>query len=137
VLIIPHDVQELDAVPTPPHKHGIVHSGLGVAKPEVVPAQSDLPDFPYARFAETLGLVGVRVERPDQIGSAWDKILSADRPGVFEAYVDPNVAPLPPHISLEQAKNFLASILKGDAEALGFLKQIGKDVAVGYIPGRK
>jgi pyruvate dehydrogenase (quinone) len=101
------------------------------------PASQDLPDFPYARFAETLGFVGVRVDRPDQIGPAWDKILSADRPGVFEAYVDPNVAPLPPHISLEQAKNFLASILRGDAQALGFLKQVAKDVAAGYLPARK
>jgi pyruvate dehydrogenase (quinone) len=101
------------------------------------PASQDLPDFPYARFAETLGLVGVRVDRPDQIGAAWDRVLSADRPGVFEAYVDPNVAPLPPHISLEQAKNFLASILKGDAQALGFVKQIAKDVAAGHMPARK
>jgi pyruvate dehydrogenase (quinone) len=101
------------------------------------PASQDLPDFPYARFAETLGLVGVRVDRPDQIGSAWDEILSADRPGVFEAYVDPNVAPLPPHISLEEAKNFLASILKGDAQALGFLKQVAKDVAAGHMPATK
>jgi len=47
------------------------------------------------------------------------------------------VAPLPPHISLEQAKNFVASILKGDAQALGFLKQVAKDVAAGYLPARK
>ena len=82
-------------------------------------------------------MVGVRVDRPDQIGSAWDEILSADRPGVFEAYVDPHVAPLPPHLSLEEAKNFLASILKGDAQALGFLKQIAKDVAAGHVPARR
>jgi pyruvate dehydrogenase (quinone) len=100
-------------------------------------ASQNLPDFPYARFAETLGFVGIRVDRPDQIGSAWDEILSADRPGVFEAYVDPNVAPLPPHISLEQAKNFLASILRGDAQALGFVKQVAKDVAAGYIAAKK
>jgi pyruvate dehydrogenase (quinone) len=101
------------------------------------PASQDLPDFPYARFAETLGLVGVRVDRPDDIASAWRTVLSADRPAVYEAYTDPNVAPIPPHISLEQAKNFLASIVKGDAQALGFLKQIAKDVAAGYLPAKK
>ena len=100
-------------------------------------ASQDLPDFPYARFAESLGLAGVRVNRPDQIGPAWDEILSANRPGLFEAYVDPNVAPLPPHISMEQAKNFLSSIIKGDAEALGFVKQIAKDVAAGYMAAKK
>jgi len=41
-LIVPHDVQELDAVPEPPRKHGMVHSGVGVAKPDIVPAQRDL-----------------------------------------------------------------------------------------------
>jgi len=100
-------------------------------------ASQDLPDFPYARFAESLGLAGIRVNRPDQVGPAWDEILSANRPGLLEAYVDPNVAPIPPHISMEQAKNFLSSILKGDAEALGFVKQIAKDVAAGYIPAKK
>ena len=100
-------------------------------------ASQDLPDFPYARFAESLGLAGVRVNRPDQIAPAWDEILSANRPGLFEAYVDPNVAPLPPHISMEQAKNFLSSIFKGDAEALGFVKQIAKDVAAGYMAAKK
>jgi pyruvate dehydrogenase (quinone) len=100
-------------------------------------ASQDLPDFPYARFAESLGLAGVRVNRPDQVGPAWDELLAANRPGLFEAYVDPNVAPIPPHISMEQAKNFLSSIFKGDAEALGFVKRVAKDVAAGYIPAKK
>jgi pyruvate dehydrogenase (quinone) len=99
-------------------------------------ASQDLPDFPYARFAESLGFLGVRVNRPDQIAPAWDEVLSANRPALFEAYVDPNVAPLPPHISLEQSKNFLASLLKGDAQALGFMKQVAKDVVAGYMPSR-
>ena len=58
-------------------------------------------------------------------------------PRGVRSVLDPNVAPLPPHISLEQAKNFVASILKGDAQALGFLKQVAKDVAAGYLPARK
>jgi pyruvate dehydrogenase (quinone) len=99
-------------------------------------ASQDLPDFPYARFAESLGFLGVRVNRPDQIAPAWDAVLSANRPALFEAYVDPNVAPIPPHISLEQSKNFLASLLKGDAQALGFMKQVAKDVVAGYMPSR-
>ena len=92
----------------------------------------DLPDFPYARFAESLGLAGVRVDRPDQIASAWDTVFNAQRPALLEAYVDANVAPIPPHLSLEQTKNFLSSILKGDAQALGFVKQVAKDVVAGY-----
>jgi pyruvate dehydrogenase (quinone) len=96
-----------------------------------------IPDVPYARYADELGLIGIRVDSPDQIGPAWDRALSADRPVVFEAITDPNVPPLPPHISLEQAKHFASSVWSGDAEALGFIKQTVKDAAESYLPHKK
>src|SRR5439155_13119753 len=61
-------------------------------------ASQELPDFPYASYAESIGLRGVRVENPEDVGHAWDEALRADRPVVLEARVDPNVPPLPPHI---------------------------------------
>jgi pyruvate dehydrogenase (quinone) len=100
-------------------------------------ASQSLPDFPYARYAESLGLLGVRVDRPDDIGTAWDRVLHADRPAVLEAVTDPNVPPLPPHISLEQAKAFLSSVYKGDADALGFVKQTIKDAVESYLPHKQ
>ena len=39
-----------------------------------------LPDFPYARYAELIGLKGIRVDSPDEVGPAWDEALSAGRP---------------------------------------------------------
>jgi pyruvate dehydrogenase (quinone) len=101
------------------------------------PASQEVPDFPYARFAESLGLMGVRVDRPEQIGDAWDRVLGADRPAVLEAVTDPNVPPLPPHITWEQAKSFASSVFRGDAEALGFIRQTIKDAAESYLPRRK
>jgi pyruvate dehydrogenase (quinone) len=77
------------------------------------PASQQIPDFPYARYAELLGLKGIRVDRPEQVGAAWDEVLAADTPAVLEAVVDPEVPPLPPHITFEQAKHF-ASALAGD-----------------------
>jgi pyruvate dehydrogenase (quinone) len=100
-------------------------------------ASQDIPDFGYARFAESLGLMGIKVEHPDQIGAAWDRVLGADRPAVLEAVTDPNVPPMPPHITLEQAKAFASSVLKGDADALGFITQTVKDAAQSYLPRRK
>jgi pyruvate dehydrogenase (quinone) len=100
-------------------------------------ASQSVPDFPYARYAEELGLLGVRVDRPDQIGAAWDRVLNADRPAVLEAVTDPNVPPLPPHITIEQAKAFATSIWRGDAEALGFITQTVKDAADSYLPHGK
>jgi len=78
-------------------------------------ASQDLPDFPYARYAELIGLKGVRVESPMQIGDAWDEVLTADRPAVLEAVTDPEVPPLPPHITFEQARHFLLSVATGDS----------------------
>jgi pyruvate dehydrogenase (quinone) len=72
-----------------------------------------LPDFPYARYAELIGLKGITVDSPDAVGPAWDEALSADGPVLIEAITDPEVPPLPPHIRFEQAKQ-LARALPGD-----------------------
>jgi pyruvate dehydrogenase (quinone) len=85
-------------------------------------ASQDLPDFSYASYAESLGLAGVRVDRPEGIAAAWDRVLHADRPAVFEAITDPNVPPLPPHSTWTQAKSLAASLLKGDPDALHVVK---------------
>jgi pyruvate dehydrogenase (quinone) len=75
-------------------------------------ASQDLPDFPYAKYAEMLGLAGIFVDSPSGVEGAWDYALAADRPCVIEAYTDPNVPPLPPHITLEQARAFASSLLR-------------------------
>ncbi|HEY7289064.1 MAG TPA: thiamine pyrophosphate-requiring protein [Vicinamibacterales bacterium] len=101
------------------------------------PGSQSVPDFPYARYAEDIGLLGIHVDSPDQIAGAWDRALSADRPTVVEAITDPNVPPLPPHITLEQAKNFASSLWARDAGSLGFVKQTVKDMAENYLPHKK
>lgn len=95
-----------------------------------------LPDFAYARFAESLGFKGIRVKSPDEVEQAWEQALSADRPVVFEAVVDGNVATLPPHISRQQAMHFLKAMRKGDAEEGGVIKQSIKQMIAGVIPHR-
>src|SRR5205807_5944531 len=83
----------------------------------------DLPDFPYARYAELLGLKGIRVDSADRVAAAWDEALSADRPVVYEALTDPEVPPLPPHITLEQAKALSSALLAGDPHGARIVKQ--------------
>jgi pyruvate dehydrogenase (quinone) len=97
----------------------------------------EVPDFPYARYAEMLGLKGLSIDSPDQIGPMWDEALSSDRPVVIDAHVDPEVPPLPPHISYEQAKNYLAALVKGDPGWRGMILQSFKDMAQSYIPHLK
>jgi pyruvate dehydrogenase (quinone) len=86
-------------------------------------ASQDLPDFPYALYAELLGLRGIRVDRPEALGEAWDLALAADRPVVLEAITDPDVAPLPPHITLQQARSFAGALLKGDPREAGIIQR--------------
>ncbi len=86
-------------------------------------ASQELPDFPYARYAELLGLEGVRVDSPDDIGSAWDRVLDAERPAVLEVLTDPEVPPLPPHITLDQARNLMLAVARGDSGRRDMLVQ--------------
>jgi pyruvate dehydrogenase (quinone) len=86
-------------------------------------ASQELPNFPYADYAEMIGLRGIRVDHPDAVADAWDRALAADRPVVLEAITDPDVPPLPPHITLKQAKAFGMTLLKGDPHEAGILRQ--------------
>ncbi len=86
-------------------------------------ASQELPDFAYAAFADLVGLRGIRVERPEELGAAWEQALSSPIPVVLEALVDPDVPPLPPHITLRQMQSFGMSLLKGDNGEGGVVKQ--------------
>jgi pyruvate dehydrogenase (quinone) len=97
-------------------------------------ASQHVPDFPYAGYAELLGLKGIRMAKPDDIVAGWEAALAADRPVVVEAITDPDVPPLPPHITFKQAKAFLGSIVKGDEDSVGMIKQSVKDLAESYLP---
>jgi pyruvate dehydrogenase (quinone) len=78
--------------------------------------------------------MGIRVKSPDDVESAWEKALNADRPVVLEAVADGNVATLPPHISREQAIHFMKAIRKGDPDEGGVIKQSIKQMIAGVIP---
>jgi pyruvate dehydrogenase (quinone) len=82
-----------------------------------------LPSVAYWRFADMIGLKGVYVDRPEELAGAWAEALTADRPVVIEVKTDPNVPPIPPHISAKEAKAFLSAISKGDKGALEALKR--------------
>jgi len=83
-------------------------------------ASQSIPELSYARFAELIGLAGISVERDDDLGAAWDRALGADRPVVLDVKTDPNVAPLPPHVTLAQAKAFMSSMARDPGAAAVF-----------------
>lgn len=93
-----------------------------------------LPDVSYADFAASLGLQGITVQDPDSLSSAWDQALSAERPTVLDVHCDPNVPPIPPHATFDQAKATAAAIIKGDEDRWGVIKEGLKTKAQEYLP---
>jgi pyruvate dehydrogenase (quinone) len=100
-------------------------------------ATQQIPDLPYHRFAELIGLRGIFVDHPDRLAGAWDEALSSDRPVVLEVKTDPNVPPLPPHITLAQAKAFTSMLFKGDPEQGSVLVNTAKEVLSSVLPGHR
>src|SRR3954469_15007315 len=90
-------------------------------------ASQSIPDFPYASYAESIGLRGLTMEKPKEVIKVWEQALRSDRPVVVEARVDPDVPPLPPHITVQEAKAFAASVIKGDPDAGHMIRQTLRD----------
>ena len=103
--------------------------------PKFEPSQV-LPDFPYAEYARLIGLGGIRVERPEDIGPAWDRALAAEKPTVVEMVTDPNVPPLPPHITFEQAKAYLSALIQRDPDSVRMVTASAKEWWDGVRPRR-
>ncbi len=89
----------------------------------------EVPGFSYAQYAELLGLKGISVDDPDDIGDAWDEAFAADRPVVLDVITDPDVPPIPPHIDVEKAKNYTKALLKRDPDGVGVVKESLKQMA--------
>ena len=105
---------------------------IGAGKTE---STQSVPDLRYDRYAELLGLKGIRVEDPDRVGAAWDEALAADRPVILDCVTDPNVPPLPPHITLKDAKNFIG-MMGTEPELVSVFKQTTKQVFAGLLSKR-
>jgi pyruvate dehydrogenase (quinone) len=97
-------------------------------------ASQQIPNVPYHRFGELLGLKGIYVDDPDKLAAAWDEALTADRPVVLEVKTDPEVPPLPPHITLEQARNFVHMLVAGDPREGGVIRETAKQVLSTILP---
>ncbi|MBS1845837.1 MAG: thiamine pyrophosphate-requiring protein [Actinobacteria bacterium] len=95
-----------------------------------------LPAVDYARFAEMIGLRGIRVEDPAEVGAAWDQAFASDRPTVLDVVTDPEVPPLPPHITLEQAKAFAAAVFGGDPAAGRMIARSLRQKVAEALPGK-
>jgi len=99
-------------------------------------ASQQIPNVSYSRFADMIGLRGIYVDSPDLMASAWEQALASDIPVVLEVKTDPEVPPLPPHITLQQAKNFSMALAKGDPNETGVIKGAARQVLDTILPGK-
>lgn len=88
-----------------------------------------LPDVSYAEIASAEGLTAIAVDRPEEVGPAWGQALSAGEPVLLDVRCDPEVAPIPPHATLEQIEHTAAAVLRGDPNAWHLLVQGAKTKA--------
>ncbi|MFJ7905053.1 thiamine pyrophosphate-requiring protein [Streptomyces sp. NPDC096198] len=102
--------------------------------PQFLPSQS-IPDIPYADVARLVGLEGMRIEKPDDVQGAWEAALAADRPCVLDFVTDPAVPPIPPHATLDQIEAAALSVLKGDRDRTGMVRQGFKAKMQEFLPG--
>jgi len=100
-------------------------------------ATQQIPDVPYHRFAQLIGLTGIYCDDPERVGEAWREALAAERPVLLEFKTDPEVPPLPSHITLEQAKSFMSTIVKGDPKEGSMLAGVARQVLSSILPGDK
>ena len=91
-------------------------------------ASQDIPSVPYHKFAELIGLKGFYVDDAERMAAVWDEAFASDRPVVIEVKADPNVPPLPPHITMKQAKAYLEALIKGDPDAVQVIKESARQI---------
>lgn len=103
--------------------------------PKFVESQT-LPDTDYAAIARTMGLHAINVDRPEQLGDAWDAALAADRPTVLDVRCDPSVPPIPPHATWQEGRLLASSLLHGDENRWDVVKEGVRQKAQQIIHGR-
>jgi pyruvate dehydrogenase (quinone) len=101
------------------------------------PASQDIPSIPYHAYAELIGLKGIYVDKDEDMGAAWSAALAADCPVVIEVKADPNIPPLPPHITMTQAKAFARTLFKGDPDEGSLLVGTARQVLSTVLPTEK
>ena len=100
------------------------------------PSTQSVPDFPYAKYAELIGLNGFYCDDPEKIAETWRAALASDKPCIVEFRADPDVPPLPPHITLEDAKNFL-TMLRDEPNLKSVVVNSAKQIFARVMPGKE
>ena len=87
------------------------NSALGMVKLEMEVAgfpdfQTDLKNPNFAKLAEAIGIMGVRIENPADLSSGLKRALQHSGPALIDVVTDPNAVSLPSHIEPHMVTGF-------------------------------
>lgn len=101
------------------------NSALGFVELEMKAAglvdfATELVNPNFAQLAESAGVLGLRVERPEDLPTALQEALSHDGPAMVEVLVNRQELSMPPTITAEQVKGFslymMRAVLSGKGD---------------------
>ena len=98
-------------------------------------ASQQIPNVPYHKYGELIGFKGIYVDDPERMAAAWDEALAHRGPVIIEVKTDPEVPPLPPHITLKQAAAFMGTLVKGDQHEGSMIMGAARQVIGSLLPG--
>jgi pyruvate dehydrogenase (quinone) len=118
------------------------NSALGMVKLEMETGgfpdyQTDLKNPNFAKLAEAIGMMGVRIENPADLTSGFKKALAHPGPALIDVVTDPNALSIPSHADKSQAVGFALAmgklILSGNIEEVvatieGNVRHVGESL---------
>jgi pyruvate dehydrogenase (quinone) len=86
-------------------------------------ASQAIPYVSYSDWADAIGLLGIRVTSSEQLDAAFTKAFAADRPVIVDCLTTPDEPPMPPHVTFDQARALMTSVLKDPKEGIAGAKE--------------
>jgi len=87
----------------------------------------ELHPIDFAAFARSCGVAGFTLDDSAQAESVIHQALETLGPAVIEAQIDPYEAPMPGHISSDQAWHFAEAMMRGEKDRWDIIKTVIKD----------
>ncbi|ARD84961.1 pyruvate dehydrogenase [Ferroplasma acidiphilum] len=72
------------------------------------------PDF--SKLAESIGILGIRIDTVEALDTGLDKFFKYDGPAVLDVVTETNETPMPPKLNFKVAEKYVTSILKEKLE---------------------
>ena len=110
LLTLPQHQLPLKIIVFNNHRLGMVQMEMEVVGLPHYGCELKNPNF--AKLAEAIGLMGLRVEDPAEVRPALEQALASSGPALVDVVTDPNVLAMPPKATVRQAAGFALAMTK-------------------------